>query len=307
MAENDVMWENSDMKQRTASMRLPRFFLPVALLAVTAFITFLMRQPLTSTVASAAGTGESMPSPTTQDPETIPHDHAALVDDVAHDHTQVANTSSTDPAHQHSSASTTTSDAAAAAGHVHDPGTPSVLPTGPIVSVNDPRLSPAQQNAASTLLVASRAAIASLPNTAALTAGGYISAGDNSRGLQHWVNPAYMNDGREVDPIHLESFVVDVASGRTMGAMYTLEPGKTMANVPNIAGELTIWHVHPTICFSNTQIWRFVSFAVNKTCPTGSTPREVPPMMHVWSDDPPCGPFVGAEGHGNASCSAHAH
>jgi len=302
------MWENVRMKQRTASMGLPRFVLPVGLLAVTALIAFLMTQPLTSTSQSAAVTVELNPSPTTQDTGTIPHDHVADAADVAsHDHTQVADTAVTDPTHQHANAVTNPSDAGATDAHVHDAAAPPVPTAGPIVSVNDPRLTPAQQSAASALLVASRAAIASLPTTTALAAGGYVSAGDNSGGLQHWVNDSYTHDGRELDPSRIESFVVNPTSGRTVGAMFTLEPGKTMANVPNIAGELTIWHVHPTICFSNTQIWHFVSFAVNKTCPTGSTPREVPPMMHVWSDDPPCGPFVGAEGHGTASCNAHAH
>jgi predicted esterase YcpF (UPF0227 family) len=78
-------------------------------------------------------------------------------------------------------------------------------------------------------------------------------------------------------------------------------------DLQNHIGELTTWHVHQTICFSNTQIWRFVSFATNNSCPNGSSPRVVPPMMHVWSDDPPCGPFVGTEGHGTTSCAAHAH
>ncbi|MEJ6512867.1 MAG: hypothetical protein QNL59_01140 [Actinomycetota bacterium] len=288
-------------------MRLSRFFLPVALLTVTALIAFLMTQPLTSTSQSAAVTVESLPSPTTQVLETTAHDHAAPADDAAHDHTLVADVSSTDSGHQHSSAPTNASEGTANDLHAHDPGTPAVLPSGPIVSVNDPRLTPAQQNAASALLISSRAAIASFPNTTALAAGGYVSVGDNSSGLQHWVNDAYTHDGRELDPSHIETFVVNVSSGRTVGAMYTLEPGKTMANVPNIAGELTTWHVHPTICFSNTQIWRFVSFATNNSCPNGSSPRLVPPMMHVWSDDPPCGPFVGTEGHGTTSCAAHAH
>jgi len=296
------------MKQRTASMRLPRFVLPAGLLAVTALIAFLMTQPLTSTSQSAAVTVELNPSPTTQDTETIPHDHVVdAVGVTAHDHTQASDATVTDPTHQHTNASTNPSDVASTDGHVHDAAAPSVPTAGPIISVNDPRLTPAQQSAASTLLTSSRATIASLPNTTTLAAAGYVSAGDNSSGLQHWVNDAYSRDGRELDPSRIESFVVNVSSGRTVGAMFMLEPGKTMASVPDIAGELTIWHVHPTICFSTTQIWHYVSFASNNNCPAGSAPRSVPPMIHVWSDDPPCGPFVGAEGHGTTSCSAHAH
>ncbi len=295
------------MSKASRSTRVSRFILPVALLAITGLIVLLMQRPLTSNVQSAAGASESLPSTTTASPETLPHDHSASAEGETHDHTSDAATSSADTGHQHSSAATTSSGGSATGEHTHDSGTPSGEPTGPIVSVNDPRLSPAQQAAASSLLVSSRSTIASFPNTSALTAGGYVSVGDSSGGLQHWVNDSYMHDGRELDPNHIESFVVNASSGRTVGAMYTLEPGKTMANVPDIAGELTIWHVHPTICFSNTQIWHFVSFASNNSCPSGSTPRAVPPMMHVWSDDPPCGPFIGAEGHGTTSCAAHSH
>ncbi len=295
------------MRQKAPSMRLSRFFLPVALLTVTALIAFLMTQPLTSTSQSATVTVESLLSPTTQVLETTTHDHSAPADDAAHGHTLIANVSSTDSAHQHSSTPTNAAEGMANDSHAHEPPAASVLPTGPIVSVNDPRLTPAQQNAASTLLTSSRATIASLPNTTTLAAAGYVSVGDNSSGLQHWVNDAYTRDGRELDPSRIESFVVNVSSGRTVGAMFMLEPGKTMASVPDIAGELTTWHVHPTICFSTTQIWRYVSFASNNNCPSGAAPRTVPPMIHVWSDDPPCGPFVGAEGHGTANCKAHAH
>ncbi len=295
------------MSKASQSKRVSRFILPVALLAITGLIVLLMQRPLASNVQSAAGASESLASTTTASPETLPHDHSASAEGETHDHASDAATSSADTGHQHSSAATTSSGGSATGEHTHDPGAPSGEPTGPIVSVNDPRLSPAQQAAASSLLVASRSTIASFPNTSALTAAGYVSVGDSSGGLQHWVNDSYMHDGRELDPSHIESFVVNASSGRTVGAMYTLEPGKTMANVPDIAGELTVWHVHPTICFSNTQIWHFVSFATNNSCPNGSTPRAVPPMMHAWSDDPPCGPFIGAEGHGTTSCAAHSH
>ena len=288
-------------------MKFSRFSLPVALLAAAALIAAFMALPQTSTIESAAGAIESLPSPTTQVLETTAHDHAAPADDAVHDHTLIADVSSTDSGHQHSSSPTNAPEGAANGLHAHDPPAASVLPTGPIVSVNDPRLSSAQQNAANSLLIASRSTIASFPNITALAAGGYVSVGDNSSGLQHWVKDAFTNDGLEVDPNHIESFVVNIASGQTVGAMFILEPGKTMANVPEIAGELTQWHIHKTICFSTSQIWRFVSFASNNNCPSGAAPRTVPPMMHVWSYDPPCGPFVGTEGHGSTNCSAHAH
>ena len=286
-----------------------RLFVPVTLLVIAALLAVVASRPVPKSSESAAAVGAPAfeSSDAVVDPESLPHTHTSAVDETSADgHTHdTATTDSADPTHQHTTSAT--SGSVASDGHTHDTTTPGTTAAGPIVSVDDPRLSPAQQDAARTLLVTSRSAIASLPNTAALSAAGYVPVGDNSSGMQHWVNDAYTHDGRELDASHIESFMTSNSTGRTTGAMYILEPGRTMANVPNIAGELTTWHVHQPICFSTTQSWHFVSFASNGNCPSGAAARNVPPMMHVWSDDPPCGPFVGTEGHGTTSCAAHTH
>ncbi|MFM8862096.1 MAG: hypothetical protein ACKOIA_06545 [Acidimicrobiia bacterium] len=295
-----------------------RLLFPTAALAVASFIVVLAVQtaPLTPT-AARTGTDRTMG---TDDPEALPHDHGIGVSadgvhgeahgdahvhtdsvggDAAHLHAVVAGTTpGTSDGHDHGSADS---------GHTDSGHTGGPAPTGPIVSVDDPRLSPAQQQAARTLRDRTRASIAALPNSAALTAAGYVSSGDSSYGMSHWSKDAFTNDGRELDPTRVESFMVHIASGRTIGAMYLLEPGKTMADVPDIAGELTTWHVHDPICFSNTARWHFVSFAKNGGCPAGSHVRLVPPMMHVWLEDQACGPFTGSEGHGATTCSSHSH
>jgi hypothetical protein len=295
-----------------------RLLFPTAALAVASFIVVLAVQtaPLTPT-AARTGTDRTMG---TDDPEALPHDHGMGVtadgvhgeahgdahvhtDSVgggaAHLHAVVAGTTpGTSDGHDHGNAD---------GGHTDSGHTGGTAPTGPIVSVDDPRLSPAQQQAARALVVSSRAMIASLPDRNALTAAGYVSAGDNSGGMSHWVKDEFTHDGREVDSRRIETFMVQNSTGRTVGAMYMLEPGRTMADVPDIAGELTIWHIHNPICFSTAQIWHFVSFASNGNCPPGSSVRMVPPMMHVWLEDQACGPFTGTEGHGATTCSSHSH
>ena len=233
------------------------------------------------------------------------HDHASDPAASSHDHSDHVTTQSDPIDHIHPVELSL--EAEPVGDHVHPADPATNTPTGPIISIDDPRLSAEQQQAARSLLVASRSSIASLPDETALAAAGYAPVGDNSSGMQHWVNDAYTHDGRELDPSRIESFMTERSSGRTTGAMYILEPGKSMSDVPDIAGELTIWHVHPTICFSDAQIWQFVSFTSNGTCRTGSSARDVPPMMHVWADDPVCGPFVGTEGHGSTTCSGHLH
>ena len=294
------------MRLNVISKWASRLFVPVTLLVIAALLAVVASRPLPPASESAAGAASFESPSDTVDPESLPHTHTTAADGTAVDvHTHDDTTASTDPAHVHIASAS--NGATAADGHTHDTTAPGNTPTGAIVSIDDPRLSPAQQQAARSLLVSSRAAIASLPDASALTAAGYVPVGDNSSGMQHWVNDAYTHDGRELDPSHIESFMTNISTRRTTGAMYILEPGKTMANVPDIAGELTTWHVHPPICFSTTEIWHFVSFASNRNCPAGSVVRDVPPMMHVWADDPACGPFVGTEGHGTTTCASHSH
>lgn len=293
------------MRPRSWTTWISRLLVPTAAVGLAAIIAALAiptdPSPPRST-ASAASISGTTPA---ADPEALPHSHAVAMT-AEGDHVHDAAASVTDAAHVHPVAVGT----APTDTHDHDhsvPGGPATVPTGPIVSVDDPRLTPAQQQAARTLLVSSRATIASLPDRNALVAAGYVSAGDNSSGMSHWVKDAFTHDGREVDAGRIESFMVQNSTGRTVGAMYMLEPGRTMANVPDIAGQLTTWHVHDPICFSNTEIWHFVSFASKGACPAGSFVRVVPPMMHVWLEDQPCGPFVGTEGHGTTTCSTHTH
>lgn len=91
---------------------------------------------------------------------------------------------------------------------------------------------------------------------------------------------------------------------RVASAMYILEPGKTMGNVPEIAGSLTTWHDHQNLCWNDNG--RLAGLLVNGVCVPGGTFRPTPPMLHVWVDDPACGPFTGIEGHGGGDCS-HSH
>ena len=84
--------------------------------------------------------------------------------------------------------------------------------------------------------------------------------------------------------------------------MYILNTGKTMVNVPALAGPLTTWHDHQNLGFSGTQL---VGIAVDGKCAKGVlTPT--PPMLHVWLVAHPCGPFAGIESHGG-NCGVHEH
>lgn len=192
------------------------------------------------------------------------------------------------------------------AGHTH---TQAEAASGPIVSLDDPRLTSAQRARATRLLDNTRTAMTSFPDEAALVAAGYQWIGDGRRpgGFQHFVNRDYMRDGIELDPDRIESIVLHVNADSTKSvasAMYILNPGTTLEQAPDIAGSLTPWHDHQNLCWDASGT-RLAGIYVNGQCRPGGTLRATAPMMHVWRDNPPCGPFSGIEGHGG-SCE-HTH
>jgi hypothetical protein len=182
------------------------------------------------------------------------------------------------------------------------------LPTGPIISIADPRLTPAQREAAMLLLGRTQAALGAFPTVASVEAAGYESIGDEVTGYVHYVNWSYLADGHEFDPARMESIVAQVNPGGSrsiVSGLYIMEVGKTMADVPDIAGELTAlgFHDHQNLCFVGH---RLAGLAVNGVCPAGSVLLPTPPMIHVWLTDRPCGPFSTIDGHGT-DCGSHAH
>jgi hypothetical protein len=222
-----------------------------------------------------------------------PHTHSH--DDGDHQHIEAA--AATSPSHSHSDA------------HAHDDAV-AVDDGAPIVSLADARLTEAQRSRAISLLVSTRAAmLARFPDRASVEAAGYVWIGDGRRagGYEHFVQQDYMHDGLELEPAHIESIVLQRqadGSERVVTAMYIMERGKTMADVPEIAGSLTTWHDHQNLCWDGNG--RLAGIYVNGQCRPGGTFRPTAPMMHVWLTDPPCGPFAGVEGHGAGDC-AHAH
>ena len=197
--------------------------------------------------------------------------------------------------------------------HVHAaPGTAAgdAVSTGQIISLEDPRLSAVERSRATALLASTRGALASFPDEASVLAAGYRSIGDGRApgSFEHYVNLAYLADGRDLDPTRIESVVLQHEPGGTkkvVSAMYILEPGSTLVSVPDIAGSLTTWHDHQNLCWDDSGL-RLAGIVVNGKCSPGGTFHPTPPMLHVWLEDTPCGPFAGIEGHGGACTHTHA-
>nr|MBA2279894.1 hypothetical protein [Acidimicrobiia bacterium] len=173
---------------------------------------------------------------------------------------------------------------------------------GPIIAVDDERLTEEQRAAAEALIDTSTASMARFTDTASVEAAGYLSIGDAVTGYEHFVNYSYLGDGLDLDPERVESIVFVVNEDGTKqlaSAMFILSPGRTMADVPDVAGELTTWHDHQNLCWEGTRVVGVLD--ASGACPRG-TFRPTPPMLHVWMLPHPCGPFAGLEGHGG-DCS----
>lgn len=183
------------------------------------------------------------------------------------------------------------------------------LPDGPVINLDDVRLTSTQRAAAEDLIDVTAAAMAAFPDQAAVEAAGYVSIGDSVTGFEHFVHVGHLIDGVEMDPNAIESIVFVVepdGTKRVASAMYILTPGQTMDDVPDIAGELTTWHDHQNLCWEGIRV-------VGTTDATGRCERgefqPTPPMLHVWvpGQEPECGPFAGIEGSHGSGCADHDH
>ena len=145
-----------------------------------------------------------------------------------------------------------------------------------------------QQAAADRLWSDTASATARYRSLAAARADGYISFNPLGSGQVHYVNPAYMRDGRILDPHHVESLVYEntLRGPVLVAAMYSLEDPN--AAPPDVAGQQTPWHRHDDLCFTNQG--EVVGSA--PYCPPGSATYLTPWMLHVWLIPNRYGPFA---------------
>jgi hypothetical protein len=221
------------------------------------------------------------------------HDHAATGDPAATD------TAATDTGHDHAAGDGADDGHDHAAGdgaddggldtHVggHDHEIPERLDHEPTAD---------QLDAARDLVAETEEGLAPYADVAAATAAGYVSIGDGRSGAEHYINREYLRNDTILDASEPESLVYRVLpdGGRELTtAMYILPPGSTMDDVPDVAGNLTVWHSHDNLCWDESG--RLAGIVVNGRCRPGGTPGLSTPMLHVWVVPNDCGPFAGVD------------
>ena len=171
-------------------------------------------------------------------------------------------------------------------------------PTQPIDLGGVEGVTPEQQARAENLIAVTLLRLPQFADPAAAEAAGFSSIGDGVTGYEHYVNVDYFDDGRILDPDHPESLVYqpDGKGGKKLtAAMYMLAPDQTLDDVPDIGGKLTQWHIHNNLCF-NAQ-GRVAGLRQNNgECGPGLNKGSEAPMIHVWIEPHPCGPFAALEG-----------
>ncbi len=180
--------------------------------------------------------------------------------------------------------------------HAHESGAQPYDPTLPIDLSGTPGVTPQQQAAAENLVAITLLRLPQFSDADQVEAMGFRSIGDGLLGFEHYLNVDNMADDRILDPDFPESLVYDttVNPKRLVSAMFMMNPGDTLDDVPELGGKLTQWHIHDNLCFTDGRVSGLID--PGEPCPPGSTLGAAVPMIHVWIEPHRCGPFSALDG-----------
>ncbi len=175
-------------------------------------------------------------------------------------------------------------------------------PSKPIDLGGTPGVTPAEQHRAETLLRETIVDLKKYKTPAEAYAAGYRSIGDGLTGDEHYIKWSLVDDGHILDPALPESLVYEMKDGQQQvaAAMYMLPFKSRFTDAPDVGGALTQWHIHSTLCLTDNPTDKTLAgfAAVNGKCAPGSEKAGLMPMLHVWVEPNPCGPFAALEGIG---------
>jgi len=172
-------------------------------------------------------------------------------------------------------------------------------PDRPIDFSGAPDTTPQQQAFAENLVATTLNLLPMWEDPEYALANGFETIGDGGTGIEHFVSDEFRNDDSYFDPTRPESLVWDTTSGerRLVAAMYMLDEGLELTDVPNYGGSLMQFHIHNNLCY--TAEGRVAGLTNSEgECPAGLFLPEPTPMVHVWLENQPCGPFSALEGIG---------
>lgn len=172
-------------------------------------------------------------------------------------------------------------------------------PTKPIDLGGVDGVTPEQQAMAENIVAVTVMRLGQWSDPAVAEAAGFRSIGDGGTGVEHFVHAEFRADGIFFDPDRPESLVYDTTSGerRLVAAMYMVDEGTPLEDVPDYGGALMQWHIHDNLCYNAEGKVRGLTDAEGN-CAEGLVKPVPTPMIHVWIEPHPCGPFAALEGIG---------
>jgi hypothetical protein len=172
-------------------------------------------------------------------------------------------------------------------------------PTKPIDLGGVEGVTPEQQAMAENIVAVTVMRLGQWSDPAVAEAAGFRSIGDGGTGVEHFVHAEFRADGIFFDPDRPESLVYDTTSGerRLVAAMYMVDEGTALEDVPDYGGALMQWHIHDNLCYNAEGKVRGLTDAEGN-CAAGLVKPVPTPMIHVWIEPHPCGPFAALEGIG---------
>lgn len=192
--------------------------------------------------------------------------------------------------------------ATAAAGHDDHGAAATPVPYDPALPIDlggTAGVTPEQQAAAENLIATTLVKLPQWTDPDVAEEAGFRSIGDGGTGVEHFVNQDFMDDDTMLDPDEPESLVYDTSDGgrRLVAAMFMSKPGTPLDEVPEVGGALMQWHVHDNLCYNAEGKVAGITNGDGQ-CPQGLVKPEETPMIHVWIESHPCGPFAALEGIG---------
>lgn len=170
-------------------------------------------------------------------------------------------------------------------------------PTLPIDLGGVDGVTPQQQAAAENMVAVTLLRLPQFANAGEVESMGFYSIGDGQvGGYEHYMNRANMTDDKVLDPDYPESLVYDtsVTPKKLVSAMFMMDDGDTLDDVPELGGRLTQWHIHNNLCFTDGRVSDLRD--PGAPCPPPSSKGGEVPMIHVWIEPHTCGPFSALDG-----------
>jgi hypothetical protein len=124
-------------------------------------------------------------------------------------------------------------------------------------------------------------------------AAGYAPHHHRREAIKHYFNPAYVTDGRVLDPIRPEGLMYAYTEcGPVLVAAVYMTNRAGEAGIA-VGGCLAQWHPHSNLCWTDPANGMITGIRRRGgPCPRGQVPWAAPPMLHAWVISVPGGPFV---------------